>query len=415
MVQEIENPYHIKCDRDFQFVQFRRIRIHCAKITLLLIMKIPLLLIFWSIWFLNFSSRTILSPILPILEEELALTHAMAASFFIFLSVGYTFTLMLPGFLSPRVGYKRTIMAGFLTVSIAHFFLRLAESYWSLAVSVLFIGIGTGIYMPSIIPIITATFDRQKWGRTIALHDTAASFSIFAIPTLVAVSLRLFHWRSLFLILSGACLVGLFLFWLFSPDPRPQEDEHTRFLDVLCRGDFWVMTTLWVFAVASNIGVYNVIPLFLVEEKGMPLGLANTIFGISRVGGLFVAPLAGFLADRYGAKRILLLAFLSTGVSTMGLALAREFVLLMAMLGLQATVSMAFFPVGLLAISKLTTFKERSIFTGASMAFGVALGYGLTPVALGATADVWNFEIGILVLGILTVLSTLSLKALKGI
>jgi len=378
-------------------------------------MKILLLPLFWSLWFLNFSSRTALSPLLPIIEEELALTHAMAGSFFIFLSIGHTTSLLLAGFLSPRTGYKRAIVIGLLIMSIAHFFLRLAESYWFLAVSVLFVGMGTGIYMPSIIPIITATFDRQKWGRTIALHDTAASFSIFAVPTLVAISLRFFHWRTLFLILSGACLAGLIFFWLFSPDPRAQKEERARLIDVLWRKDFWVMAILWIFAVAANIGVYNVIPLFLVKERGMPLELANTIFGVSRVGGLFMALLAGFLADRYGAKKILLLAFLITGTATIGLALAREFTFLLVMLFLQATVSLGFFPVGLLAASKLTTFKERSTFTGASMALGVILGVGLTPVVLGKVADIWNFQIGILVLGILTVFSTLSLKALKGI
>ncbi len=68
-----------------------------------------------------------------------------------------------------------------------------------------------------------------------------------------------------------------------------------------------------------------------------------------------------------------------------------------------------------MAISKLTNFKERSIFTGASMVFGVIAGLGLTPVALGAVADAWSFEIGILALGILTIFSVLPLKGLKAI
>ncbi len=378
-------------------------------------MKVFLLLIFWSLWFLNFSSRTVFSPLLPIIEEELNLTHAMAGSIFVFLSGGYAFTLILAGLLSPRVGYKRIIIAGFLVVSVAHFLLGRAQSYWSLAISALFVGIGSGIYMPSIIPIITATFDRRIWGKAIALHDTAASFSIFAVPILVAISLRFFYWKFLFWILSCLFLSFLISFWLFSPDPRPQKEERVRFLDVVRRRDFWVMATLWIFASAANIGVYNVIPLFLVNERAMAIELANTVFGISRFGGILVSLLAGFVADRYGAKRILFLAFLITGASTIGLALSRNFTLLVVMLIIQASVALGFFPVGLLAISKLTRLKERSIFTGASLAMGVIVGIGLTPVALGAVADAWNFEIGILVLGMLTVVSTLFIKGLREI
>lgn len=378
-------------------------------------MKIHLLLIFWTLWFINFSSRTVFSPLLPIIEEELKLSHAMAGSFFVFSSVGYTVTLILAGFLSPRFGHKRIIATGFLVIAISHFVLGGAKTYWGLAFSILLMGFGSGVYVPSIIPIITATFEHQKWGKAIALHDTGASFSIFAIPIVVAFFLRFFYWKALFFVLGGACLAGLFWFWLFSPDPRAQEEESLRFLDILWRTDFWVMVILWVFAAATTMGVYSVIPLFLVAERGMNLEVANTIFGISRFGGIFVSLFAGVLADRYGARKILFLTFLLAGVSTMGLALARQFYLLVGMLVLQASVPLAFFPVGLMAISKLTNFKERSIFTGASMAFGVIAGLGLTPVALGAVADDWSFEIGILALGILTIFSVLPLKGLKAI
>ena len=378
-------------------------------------MRSYLLILFWSLWFLNFSSRTVLSPILPLIEEELCLTHALAGSFFVFLSVGYTITLILAGFLSPRVGHKRTIIAGYLIIGVALFFLKEAHSYWTLAPFVLLIGIGAGLYMPSILPIITATFEPKTWGRTLALFDSAASCSIFAVPILAALALRFLPWRTLFPILSGACFVGLVIFWLYSPDPRPQREERTSVMNMLRRRDFWVMAVLWSLASASGMGVYNVIPLFLVNERAMPLELANTVFGISRVGGPFMAVLGGFLADRYGAKRILSLGFLTTGISTIGLALARDLHFLIGMLLLQATVSVAFFPVGLVAISKLTKPKERSIFTGATLAIGMSVGVGLTPVALGATADAWNFGIGIFVLGILTLLSTLSLKWLRDI
>jgi hypothetical protein len=50
--------------------------------------KILFLLTFWSVWFFNYSSRTIFSPILPILEAELKTSHAGAGGILSFVSMG---------------------------------------------------------------------------------------------------------------------------------------------------------------------------------------------------------------------------------------------------------------------------------------------------------------------------------------
>jgi NNP family nitrate/nitrite transporter-like MFS transporter len=378
-------------------------------------MKILFLLLFWSLWYVNFSSRTVISPLLPIIEDEFAISHAVAGSVFSFLYVGYTITLLLSGVLSPRIGYKRSIALGFLILMTSLFFLRYSTTYTSLAVVSLFIGLGAGIYLPSAMPLITAVFGRNHWGKAIAFHETAATFSNFSIPLLTAIALRFLNWRTIFFILSAACLIVCVFFFIFSPDPRPQKGKRVRFSSVLRRGDFWVMSILWVFVSSCALGLYNVIPLFLVKENGMSLETANTIFGFSRIGGFIAAIIAGFLVDRYGAKKILFLVILFTGLSTMGLGLAQTIPFLVVMLFVQATIYPAFFPVALVAISRLTDFNERSIFTGTTIAIGVIFGIGLTPVILGAVADVWNFKVGIFSLGALTTVSCISLKGIRGI
>ena len=375
-------------------------------------MKIFLLFVFWSLWFLNFSTRTIISPLLPIIEDKLAISHAMAGSIFSFLSAGYTIALLLSGFLSSRIGYKRSIIFGFTILLTAVFCLKYATSYPSFAVFTLFVGLGAGIYLPSVMPLLTAIFARDNWGKVIGFHETAASFSIFSVPLLTAVALHFFHWRSLFLILSIACLIVVIFFCIFSPDPRLETEKKARLLRILGRRDFWIIAILWIFAASNSLGLYNLIPLFLVKEKGMSLEMANTIFGISRTGGFIIVILAGFLVDRYGAKRVLLFFLLTTGLTTVGLALAQTVPYLVAMLILQATVCSGFFPVAFVAISKITSLNERSIFTGTTIAIGVVVGLGFAPFALGAIADTWNFQYGILFLGVVTALSCILLKGI---
>ena len=378
-------------------------------------MNILFLLLFWSLWFLNFSTRTVLSPLLPIFEQELHITHALAGSIFLFLAVGYTSSLLVSNWITPRIGFKKSIAIGFIVLIGALLCLVFTGTYWGLGVVAFLLGFGGGLYLPCALPLLTSTIHPDKWGKAIAFHETAASFSILAIPLLAAAALRFLHWKSLVVVLSGLCLAVTVVFLIRSPDPRPKVEEKSPFSRVLRRRDFWVMGTLWGFAAAGGLGLYNLIPLFLVNEKGVSIEVANTIFGLTRIGGLVVTFLAGFLIDRIGVKRVLLLSLLASGFSITGMALAENFPLLVTMLVLQATFMPIFFPAGLVTISKLTTFSDRSAFAGAVVAFGVVFGTGITPTLLGTVADVWSFQVGMMVQGLLTMGICFLLKSLRGL
>jgi MFS family permease len=345
----------------------------------------------------------------------LNISHALSGSIFFSLSIGYTISLLLSGWLTLKIGFKKSIMLGFSLLAVAMFCLTLATSYIGLSSFALMMGLGAGLYLPSAIPILTRTIRPEKWGKAIAFHETGASFSILAIPLLAALFLRFFEWKTLLLLLSGGCLVAVAVFSILSPDPRQKSYPSSAFLAVLKRRDFWAMAILWGFAAGASLGLYNIIPLFLVTEKGFDLETANTVFGLSRLGGLILTFMAGFLADRYGTKKVLLLSLLCTGASTIGMALAQSFPLLVTTLFIQATFCPIFFPVGLVAISKVTDFNERSLFTGTTVALGVILGNGFTPFLLGAVADAWSFHVGILFQGLLTMFSSVLLRELRGI
>ncbi len=63
-------------------------------------LKIPAgfgkLILLAFIFYLNFLSRIIVSPLLPEIKEELAISAAQASGFFLFLSFGYFTALLAP-------------------------------------------------------------------------------------------------------------------------------------------------------------------------------------------------------------------------------------------------------------------------------------------------------------------------------
>ncbi|OGQ11439.1 MAG: hypothetical protein A2026_07530 [Deltaproteobacteria bacterium RBG_19FT_COMBO_46_12] len=377
-------------------------------------MKLLPLFIFWCLWFLNFSTRAVFSPFLPLIEDSLSISHGAAGGLFTSLSIGYGLNLLIVGRFASIWGYKRTVVFGFMGTGLVLFGFQWAESYIAFHILFFLLGFVTGSYLPSILPIITETYDYRHWGKAIGFHDSAASFSIFSIPLLVAFGLHYLSWRNILLFFGIVSLLLPIYFWKISVEPKKELSvQKGKVFLLFRRKTVWIIGFLWIFAAGSCLGLYSILPLFLVKERGIDFHFANNLFGISRVGGVFISILIGFLIDRYGYRKMLVLGIITTGLSTIGLSLASTLPMIVTALILQATLSLAFFPIGLSTISKLTPLSERAMATGVIVSIGMIFGVGFVPFLLGVIADHLNFEVGILGLGILTSFSSLMVRFLR--
>ena len=377
-------------------------------------MKLPPLFIFWCLWFLNFSTRAVFSPILPLIEDSLSLSHRAAGGLFTSLAIGFSLTLFITGRFASDWGYKRMVVIGFIGIALFIFGLQKAESYLAFHILFFVLGVCSGTYLPCILPIITQTYELRHWSKAIGLHEPAPSLSIFSIPILVPLALHYFHWKSLLLILGIVPLLFLIPFWKVSVEPKHEKIyERSHYIDLFRNRTVWIIGLLWIFSAASSLGIYSILPLYLIKERGMDFGFANTLLGISRAAGVIVPVTIGFLTDRYGFKVLLKWSIFATGLSTIALAFSPTLPLILITLILQALFSLAFFPVAFIAISRLTPISERSISVGFIIAIGVIFGTGGSPFILGLVADHLNFEVGIFGLGVLTALSSFMVRFLK--
>jgi NNP family nitrate/nitrite transporter-like MFS transporter len=372
------------------------------------------LFIFWGLWYLNFSTRAIFSPILPLIEDTLLLSHGEAGGLFTSLAIGNSLILLISGRFAVIWGYKRTVVSGFIGIGLVFLGLQWADSYLAFHILFFFLGIAAGTYLPSILPIITETYESRHWGKVIGIHDSAASLCILSVPILVALGLHFLSWRTLLLLLGAASWLLPIYFWKVSVEPkREMSHQRSRISDLLKRRSIWIIGFLWIFAAASSMGLYSILPLYLIRERGIDFDFANTLFGISRVGGVFVSVFIGFLIDRYGYRFMLMFCLVTTGLSTIGLALSSTLPMILITLVLQATMSVGFFPAGFAALSNLTPLSERSMAIGVAISIGTIFGNGGAPVLLGFIADHFSFQVGIIWLGILTTLSSLAVRFLE--
>ncbi len=345
------------------------------------------------------------SPVLPLIEDEFQISHARASSLFIFQSLGYGISIFFSGLLSGAIGYKRSILGSLIVSAFIFFSIPFAKVFATLYVFSFIIGMATGTYLPAVIPLITSYYEETLWGKSIAIHDSSASIAVFGVPFIALFLLQFFKWRGIFSTLGVVFVLAALIFYFLFDELKVGKVSKAVLGHFIRRKALWIMSFLWVFAASTSLGVYSIVPLYLTKELHLDIGDANTIFGISRLGGFVVAISAGFLVSRFSVQKMMASILIVSGAFTILVAWVGVKLIGIALF-LQASFIYGFFPAGLIAISRMFELKVRGIATGFIIGCGVTIGWGVTPFLLGLSGDLLSFKFGLLMLGITTILSS---------
>jgi NNP family nitrate/nitrite transporter-like MFS transporter len=375
---------------------------------------VPFLLCLMGIFYLNFLARIILSPLLPTIESDLNIGHAEAGSLFFFIAVGYFPGILGSGIVSSRLTHRWTIIlssvflgGSFLAVSSTHSLLWIR---WGL----IMLGLSAGLYFPSAMATLTDVVSPKHWGKAIAFNELAPILALITAPLLAEGLMIWFSWRGVMVVLGLATLVAGGVFTLFgrggasfgeSPSPK-----NLRLF--LGSPSFWIMVVFFSMTRGATMGVYSMLPLYLVAGEGMERTLANTLVAFSRVSGLGVIFLAGWVTDRLGPRRAMGGVLLACGMATMLLgSLHGSWIL--PPLFLQPVLASCFFPAGLAALSKIGPPQITNVVVSLTLAISYLPAVGGIPAGIGFLGERGLFSVGFILLGLLLIGCIILLKYLK--
>ncbi len=349
-----------------------------------------------NIFFLNFISRIIFAPLLPSIEEDLSLAHVEAASLFLFISMGYAASLLGSGFVSCRLQHRKTIALSAITVGLSLIGIAFGNSIWTIRGGLLFLGLASGLYLPSGLASLTALVRVEHWGKAIATHELAPNLSFFAAPLLAEGLMMWFSWRGVLGFLGIWSIMTGVLFYFFGKGGN-FSGEAPNFMSLktlFSQRSFWIMMVLFSYGICATMGIYTMLPLFLVAQHGLERNWANTLVALSRISGLFMAFLAGWATDRVGARLTMSGVFLIAGVTTILLGVLTGS-WLVAMVFLQPVMAVCFFPPGFAALSAIGPPNARNVAVSLTVPAAFLLGGGAIPLGIGMMGDAGFFSLGV--------------------
>ena len=350
--------------------------------------------------FFLFSARIIYSPLLVSIEESLGLGHTEAASFFLFITIGYAGMMILSGFVAAAIGHRNTIVLAVLLAVIGLIAVSQSSSVWGMRAALVLVGVGAGLYFPSGIPTLTSLVEDKDEGKALAVHELGPNLGFVLTPIGAVFALRFLNWKGV--LFAVACLgaVAGILFSIFARGGRfrgkPPHLANARL--ILSRSSFWIMAALFALGAGAAVGVFSMTPTYLVTERGMNPELVNTLVGLSRVSSLGIIFAAGYLVDRFGAPRVIAVVMLSAGLATAAMSLAYR-PLLIAAVFLQPILTACFFPAGFAVISRIAPREMHNLTISFISPIGYAIGSGLVPLFLGFLGDRLSFASGFLIYG----------------
>jgi MFS transporter, NNP family, nitrate/nitrite transporter len=373
----------------------------------------PLLLL-TGIFFLNFCARLVMAPLMPRVEQSLGLSHAQAGSLFLPLALGYFATLLGSGFVASRLTHRGSIILSALATGVALMLLSLAGGLWGMAGGMFLVGLAAGLYLPSGLATLTSMVPAERWGRALAVHEMAPNLGFVVAPLLAMGLLQIFAWRGVMVCLGAVALVGGLGFWRWGQggDFAGTAPDLKSLRALLGLPGFWIMILCFGLGLGASLGIYNMLPLYLVNERGFSPQRADLLISASRLSGVAMAFVSGWASDRLGPRAAMAWVLGLCGALTVGLGAARED-WLVPLLFLQPMVAVCFFPPGFAALARLGSAAVRPVAVSLTMPLAFVLGGGALPAFIGYMGGWLSFGWGISLAGALMLAGPLLLRRLS--
>jgi NNP family nitrate/nitrite transporter-like MFS transporter len=360
---------------------------------------IPLLFLV-GIFFLNFLSRIILSPLMPTVEKDLKVGHGEAGSLFFMISLGYCIGLLFSGFISSRLTHRKTILLSSIAVGGAVIFVSISHHLWMIHLGLIFVGMAAGFYLPSGIATLTELVRPEHWGKALAIHELAPNLAFVTAPLLAEALLGVFSWRGVLMLSGVASVVSGVVFILFGKggDSQGEAPKVSTLRIIVKEPSFWIMMGLFGLGIGASFAVYTMMPLYLVAEKGIDRTWANTFVAFSRILTLGSSILVGWITDRIGPRKTLMGVFMTTGIITMLLGLVPGPWIIPTVF-LQSMLATAFFPAGFAALAHIGSGKIKNVAVSLTVPVGFLLGGGVIAAGIGIMGQMGSFSLGFILLG----------------
>lgn len=282
-------------------------------------------LIVFALWLLVFSSASqtmIISPILPLIGDQLGIPDAVLGT----LVSAYSFMVgifaILAGPVSDKIGRRRILLLGCGTMTVALALHAFVTGYVSFLLVRVSAGAAGGMLSGAAVSYIGDYFPYHRRGWATGWVMSGAAFGqIIGIPLGIVMAAR-WGFRSPFYLFAVTMAATVLLLFMRVPQPNVKRAQHRLsvrkaaedYVAMLRRPEV-AWAALAYFMMFFGVAVFVVyLPTWLERDLGATGDQIALMFLIGGLANVITGPQAGKLSDRIGRKGIVLMACVGLSV-----------------------------------------------------------------------------------------------------
>ena len=255
-------------------------------------------------------SNQLIGPLFPLYLESLHASELEIGLVISVASIAATAFMLPSGLLIDRLGKRRMLLASVVLSAVPLISMASVRDWLTVTPLYLIFSVAFSFFIPSRMAMIAETATPQNRATLFGLMNMAWPISGIIAPTLSGFIAESYGWTLPFQISGGIMVISLL------PTLLLRERKDVGFvLEGKTKGSlrdpmyFRFMVLFFAFHLAMTTGqgcVNTILPLFLKNQMGLSTSLIGLFFTGSNVLTLITQIPSGWLADRYGRKKLII-------------------------------------------------------------------------------------------------------------
>ncbi|MCI3921568.1 NarK/NasA family nitrate transporter [Paenibacillus sp. TRM 82003] len=290
---------------------------------------------------MSFMIWVLLGPLAVIIAGEFEMDAAQKANLVALPVLGGSILRLVLGWMTDYIGPKRTSQIGMILTMIPLFWgWKFATTLNELYVVALLLGIA-GASFAAALPLASRWYPPQYQGLAMGIAGAGNSGTVFTTLFANRIAQHYGDWHIVFgfaLIPIALCFIVFTILAKDSPN-QPAPKKFSDYAAVLKQSDTWLFCILYSVTFGGFVGMTSYLTIFYNTQYGLDPVRAADFTTLLVIAGSFVRPVGGFLADKLGGIRMLLVlygvvALMMAGISTLPSIALTTTMLFIAMMAL---------------------------------------------------------------------------------